>query len=142
GLTALLPHQGMAGLVEHEILPSERCSRDETIGTRIVESYEQPGPDRAADASFENRAGLIGKMTGDQPIDGLALGRHCPALGRGNHLGGFLDLLCVIGRQTIIVEIESGDQCAMDDEISVAADRRGEVRVAAKVEPEMAAIFW
>ena len=44
-------------------------------------------------------------------------------------------------RQGALAELQRADERAMHDEIGVAADRRGEMRVAAQVEAEMPVIL-
>ena len=44
-------------------------------------------------------------------------------------------------RQSVIAQLERGDQRAVDDEVGVATDRRGEVRIAIEVEAEMAVVL-
>ncbi len=71
-------------------------------------------------------------MVGDQPVDGLPFRRHGAALGGGD---GHRDLGqsrgVDLGRQAAGPEAVAADQRAVDDEIGVAADRRGEMSVAA-----------
>ena len=43
--------------------------------------------------------------------------------------------------QAVIAQPQRADQRAMDDQIGIAADRRGEMRVAAQVQAEMAEIL-
>ena len=44
-------------------------------------------------------------------------------------------------RQAAVAELAGADQRAMHDEIGIAADRRGEMRVAAQIEAEMAVVL-
>ena len=46
----------------------------------------------------------------------------------------------VVGRPSL-PSLQRADQSAMHDEIGIAADRRGEMRVAAQIEAEMAEIL-
>ena len=43
--------------------------------------------------------------------------------------------------QAAVAELERADQPAMHDQVGIAADRRGEMRVAAQVQAEMAVIL-
>ncbi len=58
--------------------------RNESIRPRFVKLHEQAGAGDAANPAFEGCADPVGEMMGDQTIDGLALGLHRPAFGRGN----------------------------------------------------------
>ena len=78
---------------------------------------------------------------GDEPVHRLALRRHGAALGGGDARGD----LGEFGRRRVgqgaFAELQRADQGAMHDEIGVAADRRGEMRVTAQVEAEMPIVF-
>ena len=43
--------------------------------------------------------------------------------------------------EAALAEVQGADQSAMDDEIGVAPDGRGEMRVAAQIQPEMAIVL-
>ncbi len=96
----------------------------------------------AGDAAFETGADAVGEEMRDQPVFGLALGQHGAPLGGGN-LGADLGQHRHVERvgQAVRAELERADQAAMHDQIGVAADRRGEMRVAAQVEAEMAVVL-
>src|SRR4029078_10925543 len=94
----------------------------------------------ARDPSLESRANAVGKVGGDKPVGSFALRCHGAALGVGDRLRDLIELLHLCVSQAVIAETKRPHQRAMDDEIGVAADRRGEVRVAAQIEAEMAEI--
>ena len=83
----------------------------------------------------------VAHMGGDQPVHRLALGRHRAPLGRRNALGDVGEFARAQVLEPAGAEVQRADQRAMDDEIGVAADRRGEMRVAAQIEAEMAVIL-
>ena len=66
-----------------------RARRHEAVGAGIVELDEQAGAGDAGNAALEGRADAVGEEMRDQPVDGLALGRHGAALGRGDLRGDF-----------------------------------------------------
>ena len=80
-------------------------------------------------------------MRGDQAIGGLAFGRHGAPLRARNALGDIGEFLDRHIGLAAWPEVQRADQRAMDDEIGVAADRRGEMRIAPQVEAEMAVIL-
>ena len=86
-------------------------------------------------------ADLVGQMRRDQPVDGLALGRHRAAFGGRNVLGDLREFAAAHVLQAVVAEVQRADQRAMHDEVGVAADRRGEMRVAAQIEAEMAVVL-
>ena len=108
----------------------------------LVELDEQAGAGDAGDAALEGGADAVGEEMRDQPVVGLALGHHGAALGGGN-LRRDLGQLLAVGAlgQRAVAELERADQPAMHDQIGVAADRRGEMRVAAQIEAEVAVIL-
>ena len=84
----------------------------------------------------------ISEKMRDQAVDGFALGRHGAALGRGNLRRDFAERPAVAsGRQAVVAELQRADQGAVDDEIGITADGRGEMGVAAQVEAEMAVVL-
>ena len=83
----------------------------------------------------------VGQVRRDQPVLGLALGRHRAPLGPRNAFGDVGQRMRRRVRQAARAEIQGANQRAMDDEVGVAADRRGEVGVAAQVEAEVPIIF-
>jgi len=86
------------------------------------------------------RAGLAGEVGGDQPVDGLALGRHGAALGIRDHLGGLGEAGDVVRAQAVAAEAQRGDERTVHDQVGVAANGRREVRVAAQRQAEMALV--
>src|SRR5436853_340527 len=44
-------------------------------------------------------------------------------------------------RQTAVTEPQRANETAVDDEVGIAADRRGEMRIAAQIQAEMPVIF-
>ena len=88
---------------------------------------------------------------GDIAVDGVALGLHRAALGQADRVGD-LDRSSrswsdrplfggslAFGRR--LLELEGIDQRAVDQQVGIAADRRGEVRVAAEREAEVAGVL-
>src|SRR5262249_27626065 len=75
-------------------------------------------------------------------VEGLAFGFHGAPL-RGRDLRADLaqrsDVLVI--RQGAVTELERAQESAMDDEVGIAADWRGEMGVAAQVEAEMAVVL-
>ena len=89
----------------------------------------------------ERRADAVGEPVGDEAVDGVALGRHRPPLGGGDLRGDFGELVLGAVGQPAFAELQRADQRAMDDQVGIAADRRGEVGVAAEVQAEMADVL-
>jgi len=78
----------------------------------------------------------------DQAVVRLALGQHGAALGGGNLRADLRqDFRISAIRQTVMAKLECAYQAAMHDQVSVAADRRGEMRVAAQVQSEVAVVL-
>ena len=86
-------------------------------------------------------ADLAGEELRQQPVGRLALGQHGAPLGGRDVLGDAGQLAASASRQPILAEAERRDQGAVDDQVGIAADRRGEVGVAVEVEAEMAVVL-
>ncbi len=132
----------MARLVVVEIFVADGARRHEAVGAGLVQLHEQAGAGDAGDAAVEGGADAVGEEMRDQPVVGLALGHHGAPLGGGNFRGNLGKPLVIGGLgQGAVAELERADQPAMHDQIGVAADRRGEMRVAAQVEAEVAVVL-
>ena len=99
----------MMGFIEAEIFVAERRDRDETVGAGLEQSHEQTCTRDARYARLKRGADLVGEITGDQAIHGLAFRRHGAALGCGNARGNFGQLAQAHVRQTARPEIERAD---------------------------------
>ncbi len=125
-----------------EIFVADGARRHEAVGAGFVQFHEQAGAVHAGDAAVESGADAVGQKMRDQPIVGFAFGQHGAPLGRRNLRGDFRQRLVVhrLG-QAIAAKLERADQPAMHDQVGIAADRRGEMGVAAQVQAEMAVIL-
>ena len=141
GLAGARADQRVMGLVIAEIIVAERAGGNEAVGAGVGELDEQPGVGGAGDAALETGADLFGEEGRDQAVGGLALGGHGAALGGGNARGDFGQLFAAHLGQAAGAEVQRAHQRAMHDQIGVAADRRGEMRVAAQMQAEMAVIL-
>src|SRR5262249_6049112 len=141
-LAAARANQRVALLVIAEILAADGARGNEAVRAGVVEFDEQPGARGAGDVAGEGCADTIGEEMCEQAIESLPFGFHVGALvGRDwradlAQRGGVL-----LRRQAAVAEPQRADEPAMDDEVGVAADRRGEMGVAAEVEPEMPVIL-
>src|SRR5262249_32077319 len=120
----------------------ERAGRNEPVGAGVVELDEQPGARDARDVAVEHGADLLREEMRDQAINRLALSHHGSTLARRDLSPDFAeraDILAV--RQPVAAELQLADQRAMHDEIRIAADRRGKMRVAAQIEAEVTVIL-
>src|SRR5262245_43712573 len=92
--------------------------------------------------TLEGGADPVGEEMREQAVEGLAFRLHGAALG-GRDLRADLAQRrhILMSRQAAGAEPQRADEAAMNDEVGVAADRRGEMSVAAQVEPEMPVVF-
>src|SRR6202023_1224861 len=109
---------------------------DEPVGPRLDQPHEEAGAHETRDAGLELCADVVGKIGGDETVGRLPLGRHGATLGVGNALRDLLKLAHLTIGQTVGPKPERPDQRAVHYEVGIAADGRGEVSVAAEVEPE------
>ena len=80
----------------------------------------------------------VGEEGGDIAVDGVALGLHRAPLEHRDMLADLGEAGGVVGGQPAFAKPVGADQSAVDEEVGIAADRRGEVRVAWQREPEVA----
>ena len=123
----------MAGFVIVEIFAAQRANWNQPIGAGIVQFDEQAGTGDPGNPALKGRADPIGEMVGYQPIGGLPFGLHGPPFAHRNlrrDLAQGFRRLAV--RQRAFAKPERADQPAMHDKVGIAADRRGEVGVAAR----------
>ena len=121
-----------------EIFGSQRGYRDQPVGARLIQPDEQAEAGHAGDATGEGRPNPFLQEGGHIAVHGGALGGHGAALGHGHLFGDggqFGDL--AVG-QSVLAQSKGADQAAVDDQVGIAPDRRGEVGVAVEVQAEMA----
>ena len=125
-----------------EIFVADGARRHKSVGARLAQFHEQTCAGDTGNPALEGRTDAIGEEMRDQAVVRLALGQHGAALGGGN-LRADLRQGFLIGavRQTVVAEFQCAYQSTMHDQVSVAADRRGEMRVAAQVQSEVAVVL-
>src|SRR5262249_19007740 len=136
-LAAPRADQRVALLVIAEILAANGARGNEAVRAGVVEFDDQAGARGTGDVAGGGWADAIGEEMRQQAIARLLFVFHGAALA-GRDLpaapperGGVL-----FRRQATNAEPQGADEPAMDDEVGVAADRRGEMGVAAQVESE------
>ncbi len=136
------PDKSAARFVEAEIFVADGARRNKTVGAGLVEFDEQAGAGDAGNMAVESGADPVGQKMRDEPVRRFALGLHGAAFGGGNIGGDFGKRahIHVVGWPSA-PSFSGADQSAVHDEIGIAADRRGEMRVAAQIEAEMAVIL-
>src|SRR5262249_1030345 len=142
GLAALSADQGMAGLGVAGIVGAGGARGGGTLPAGVVELDEQAGAGGARNVAPEGWAGGVGEGKGGPGGGRRRVGPPCAALGGGDwradlaERGGILLL-----RQCAVTEPQGANEAAMNDEIGITADRRGEMGVAAQVETEMPVVL-
>ena len=91
GLARAVADQRVRCLVVAIVVVADGGGRHEAVGAGVAEAHEQAGARDAGDARRELRADAVGEEGGDQPVGGLALGRHGAALGIGDRLRDVLE---------------------------------------------------
>ena len=135
--------ESATGLVEAEIFIADKARRNQTVGAGFVEFDEQAGAGDAGNMAVETwrrrdrreNARSAGRRSRARPSWRGVRSPRCWR--RFRQARG----LSVPSGKPSGAELERADQRAMHDQIGVAADRRGEVGVAAKIEAEMAVIL-
>src|SRR5947209_5166585 len=122
---------------------SMRSARTSLIASSPARAVRGAARGRGArDVALEGRADAIGEEMGEQAVERFAFRFHGAALG-GRDLCADLaergDVL--LRRQSAVAELQGADEAAVDDEVGVTADGRGEMGVAAQVEAEMPVVL-
>src|SRR5207302_10557358 len=139
---AALGPQRMSVLMVAKILITDGACRNEAVGAGLVELDEQSGARDPGNVTFERRTDPIGQKMREQAIEGLALRFHGAPPGGRNLRSNFAqagNILLV--RKRARPELQCAHQTAVDDQIGIATDRRGEMGITAQVEAKMAIIL-
>src|SRR5215467_14273085 len=92
--------------------------------------------------ALEGRADAVGEEMGEQAVEGLAFRFHGAALGRRDLCADLAERGNVLLlRQSAVAEPQGADEAAVDDEVGITADRRGEMGVAAQIKTEMPVVL-
>src|SRR5439155_5596350 len=115
---------------------------DKAVGAGIVQFDEKSRAGNAGDVAAELCADLIGQKVGQQPVEGFALRFHGAPLCRRDGGSDFPECadISVLG-QTVRAHAQGSNEAAMNYEICIAANGRGEMGIAPKVETEMTVIL-
>ena len=132
------PLEGMPGGVQSPAAGKAR-HRHEPLGAAVGEGDEDPRAMQAGDPALEARADPCGEEGRDISLHRRALRGLGAALGAGHAFAG-QDQVPMRGRGAALAEREGMDQGSVHDEVGVAPDRRGEMRVARQREAEMAEV--
>src|SRR5258708_29632241 len=138
--------QAMLGLLVVVVIAGQAADRHQPIGTALLEGHEEPEPRHAIDAAGKGRTDPRREIGGGGTVDGAALGGGGAPLGlrdvladRGKggegHLGTFA-LAEILARRVV-----PADQGAVNEQVGITPDRRGEMRVAPERKAEMADIL-
>src|SRR3546814_6157585 len=112
----------------------------DVCSSELLDGREEAEIEHAGDPRLDDLADAFGKIGRDIAIGGVAFGLHRAAFEHRNLLAGALHLRCLVIGQPARPQPERLHQRAVDDEIGIAPDRRGEMRVTAEREPKMAVI--
>ena len=121
-----------------EVLPAEGAYRHQPVGAGLVQGDEQTEAGDAGDAAGETGAYPVGEVKGDEAVHGVALALHRPAFGRRDVFADRGEVATAIIGEAALAEPERRYQRPVDDQIGIAADRRGEMGVTLERESEMA----
>ncbi len=144
-LAGLLPDEGFVRLIKAEIFGAQRGDGHQPVTAQPFDGGEEAEIGDAGDPRGDHLTHTHGEEGGDIAVHGLALRLHRAAFGSGDDLADELHPLGVVlgerGRFALRVQAVCPDERAVDDQIRITADGRGEVRVGPEREAEMAAIL-
>ncbi len=108
---------------------------------RLWVSDSRPMTDAMIGIPASFRIDLVGEESRDIAVDSIALRRGRAPFGAGDMVAGLGELGYRRSVERTIAEIIGGDQRAMHQQIGIAPDRRGEMRIAAERQAEVAEIL-
>ena len=115
------------------VVVADRGRRHEAVGSGIEQAHEQAGARDPGNARVELCPHAVGEVGGDQPVGGLALGGHGPALGIRDRLRDVAQPRGFLVGKRAITQAQGADQRAVHQQVGIAPDRRGEMRIAAQM---------
>src|SRR5690606_21540882 len=136
-----LAYKKMSVGVEMVIFIAERGNRRKRIGAALVKGDEEAGAGDARDLGREDLADLVGEEHRGKTIRRFALRDHGTPFGRRNLDADLLELRRFLRFQPVLAEPEGGNQAAMDKEVRIAPDGRGEMRVIREMQAEVMQVF-
>ncbi|MPL88767.1 hypothetical protein SDC9_34794 [bioreactor metagenome] len=128
------------GVVVEELAP-DRAHRHQPVGAGLIELHEGAELLHARDPAAELAADAVAQIGGKIAVGGVALGRHRAALGLGDVLCRLLERVDVGGAEPVLAPAVAEDQRTVHDQVGIAADGRGEMRVRAQRQPEVAEVM-
>ena len=131
------PGEHLLVAVVAEVFAPERTHRDQPVRPRLVEPHEHAERLHAGDAARELGTDMVGEEGGEVSVVGVPLRDHRAPLGFRDLLGRLVEMLDVPCTQAIVTPAMRRHQRAMHDQVRIAPDRRGEMRVGSQGEPEM-----
>jgi len=134
-------NQEPACFVVFVVLSSKRGDRHKTVGAIVVQLYEKSGFGHAADAGAEARPDPVGEPGRDEPVGCVTLRCHGAPLGCGNLRADPQEQRLFAALKSARSKPERRHKRAMHEQIGIAADGRGEMCIAAQVQPEVTDVF-
>ena len=133
--------QGLRHFVMHPVIIRQGCGRDESGGAIAQHCDKKPEPGHAGNARLEHHAHLVCHEDGQIPVDRVTFRQGGAAFGAGDvfaRIGPTRDLSL---RQPVLTQAQAQDQRTMHQQIGIAADRAGEMRVTGQSQAKMTYIF-
>ena len=108
----------------------------------VSSSLTNSRPGHPGNAALEGGADPIGEEVREQAVEGLALRLHGAPLGDRDGGGDLAQRLRIhaLGERAV-AKLAGADQAAVDHQIRITADRRGEMGVAAQAQPIVAVVL-
>src|SRR5262245_39496211 len=134
---AAIADQGMQVLAMPIVVLPDRGRWHEAIRAALAEPHEQSHARHPGDAGVEGGPDALAQVLCDQPIHGLTLSGHRAPLRVRELRGDFAKALRLLLADAAGAEPQGLDQRAMDEEIGIAPNWRGKMRVAGEIEAEV-----
>ena len=149
---AVLARQRASGLVIGEIFRAERRDRHQPVTAQILDRRKEAEIEHAGDARVDELADMGRQIGRHIAVHRIAFGLHRTPFGAADDFGDMPQIAGIllgqagaaldrfIGRRGHL-QIIGIDQCPVDQQIGIAPDRRGEMRIAGERQTEMTGLL-
>ena len=128
------------GFVVGEVFPAQGADRNQPLGAGFLEGDEQAEAGDADDAGGEFGADAFGQPGGEVALLRVALGELGATLGVRDLLADGGEVGAAVPCEAVLAQSQRPDQGAVDEQVGVTPDRRGEVAVTGESKAEMAEV--
>ena len=130
-------YQGLLPFIVLPIIVRQRAHRHETARAAFGDCDEKSETRHTGNSRSEIRTNFIRHVGSEVTVDGVAFGELGTAFGRGDVRRGLREARGFVGGKGTVAQSQTADQRTMHQQIGVAPDRTGEMRIARQGQAEM-----